>query len=154
MSDSRPPPSPSEHHGRAGSGRGVNRYTEACLLLLLAERPGHGYELAERLVEVLPLPEVAPDLSSVYRIITELESQGAIRARWTAGSGGGRKFCQLTDDGWALLRFWEQRFRAEQEGLARFFDRLKTADGGPIEDPHRTPDAPPQTASAPRRRRS
>src|SRR5437879_715208 len=34
---------------RAGSGRGVNRYTEACLLLLLAERPGHGYELAERL---------------------------------------------------------------------------------------------------------
>ncbi|MHB2022792.1 MAG: PadR family transcriptional regulator, partial [Mycobacteriales bacterium] len=100
------------------------------MLLLLAEHPGHGYELAERLVEVLPLPELAPDLSSVYRIISELEGQGAIRVRWTSGSGGGRKFCQLTDDGWTLLRFWAQRFRAEQEGLARFFDRLKTADGG------------------------
>ncbi|MHB1711398.1 MAG: PadR family transcriptional regulator [Acidimicrobiales bacterium] len=154
MSESRPPPPRSGHPGRAGSGRGVNRYTEACLLLLLAERPGHGYELAERLVEVLPLPELAPDLSSVYRVITELEGQGAIRSSWTAGSGGGRKFCQLTDDGWALLRFWEQRFRAEQKGLVRFFDRLTTAGGGRLEDPRRTPDAPPQTASAPRRRRS
>jgi PadR family transcriptional regulator len=113
---------------RVGSGRGVNRYTEACLLLLLAERPGHGYELAERLAEVFPLPDLTPDLSTIYRTIAELEDQGAIQSRWAAGSGGGKKTCQLTDGGWKLLRFWEERFRAEQEGLARFFERFAMAE--------------------------
>lgn len=120
--------SPRPRARRAGSVRGVNRYTEACLLLLLAERPGHGYELAERLVEVFPVPDLTPDLSSVYRVIAELEEQGAIRSTWTAGSGGGKKACELTDDGWGLLRFWEKRFRAEQEGLACFFDRFAVAE--------------------------
>ena len=113
---------------RAGGVRGVNRYIEACLLLLLAERPGHGYELAERLAEVFPLHGLTPDLSSIYRAIAELEDQGAIRSMWAPGSGGGKKTCELTDDGWRLLRFWEERFRAEQEGLARFFERFALAE--------------------------
>lgn len=115
-------------HRRASGGRGVNRYIEACVLLLLAERPGHGYGLAERLPEVFPLPDLTPDLSNIYRAIAELEDQGAIRSMWAAGSGGGRKTCELTDDGWRLLRFWEERFRAEQEGLARFFERFALAE--------------------------
>ena len=121
-----PPPRSSARRG--GSGRGLNRYTEACLLLLLAERPSHGYELAERLAEVFPLPELTPDLSSIYRMIADLEDQGAIRSRWAAGSGGGKKACELTDDGWKLLRFWEERLRAEQKGLARFFERFRLAE--------------------------
>ena len=113
---------------RPGSGRGANRYTEACLLLLLAERSGHGYELTERLAEIFPVPELTPDLSTIYRVIAELEEQGAIRSMWTAGSGGGKKTCELTVDGWKLLQFWEARFRAEQEGLVRFFERFERAD--------------------------
>jgi PadR family transcriptional regulator PadR len=97
-------------------------------LLLLAERPGHGYELAERLAGVFPLPDLAPDLSSIYRVIADLVDQGAIRSRWTAGSAGGRKACELTEDGWNLLHFWEERLRAEQEGLARFFERFRLAE--------------------------
>ncbi len=120
---------------RAGSGRGVNRYTEACLLLLLAERSGHGYELAERLASVFPLPELTPDLSTIYRVIAELEDQGAIRSTWVSGSGGGKKACVLTDDGWRLLRFWEERLRAEQEGLARFFERFRLAEGEHLPPP-------------------
>lgn len=66
----------------------------------------------------------------MYRVIGELEEQGAIRSTWTAGSGGGRKACELTEDGWKLLRFWETRFRAEQQGLARFLDRFAAAERG------------------------
>jgi DNA-binding PadR family transcriptional regulator len=96
--------------------------------LLLSERPSHGYELAERLADVFPLDGLAPDLSSIYRVIAELEDQGAIRSRWTAGAGGGKKICELTDDGWELLRFWKERFHAEQQGLIRFFDRFEVAE--------------------------
>jgi DNA-binding PadR family transcriptional regulator len=69
-----------------------------------------------------------PDLSSIYRVIADLEDQGAIRSMWTAGSGGGKKACELTDDGWKLLRFWDERLRAEQDGLARFFERFRLAE--------------------------
>jgi DNA-binding PadR family transcriptional regulator len=84
--------------------------------------------LADRLGEVFPLPDLMPDLSSIYRVIADLEDLGAIRSRWTAGSRGGRKACELTDDGWQLLRFWEERLRAEQAGLARFFERFRLAE--------------------------
>ncbi len=31
-------------------------------------------------------------------------------------------------DGWKLLRFWDERLRAEQEGLGRFFERFRLAE--------------------------
>src|SRR5207245_2671127 len=43
-------------HGERGGRRGVARYVEASLLVLLAEQPAHGWELSERLGEVFPLP--------------------------------------------------------------------------------------------------
>jgi DNA-binding PadR family transcriptional regulator len=78
--------------------------------------------------EVFPVLDLLPDLSSIYRVIADLEEQGAVRSTWTAGAGGGRKTCQLTDEGWALLRFWTERFRAEQEGLSSFFERVGSAE--------------------------
>ncbi len=110
-----------------GGGRGVNRYVEATLLLLLAERPAHGYELNERLRTVFPLAEQLPDVSTIYRSLADLESQGAVTSHWTAGEGGGRKVHQLTEVGNDLLAFWGARFKEEQAGLVRFlaqFDRV------------------------------
>lgn len=42
--------------------------------------------------------------------------------------GGGKKASELTDDGWRLLHFWNERLRAEQEGFARFFERFQLAE--------------------------
>lgn len=41
---------------------------------------------------------------------------------------GDKKINELTDDGWRLLRFCEKRFRAEQDGLARFFEHFWLAE--------------------------
>jgi PadR family transcriptional regulator PadR len=109
--------------GAGSGGRGVARYVEACLLLLLAERSGHGHELNLRLAEVFPLPGLVPDVSTVYRALADLEGQGAVRGRWGPGDGAGRKVYELTSVGWDLLDFWEQRFQAEREGLAGFLER-------------------------------
>ncbi|MCA1843971.1 MAG: PadR family transcriptional regulator [Actinobacteria bacterium] len=106
-------------HGQRG-GRGVTRYIEAVLLALLAEGPAHGYDLKERLPGLFPLPDSLPDVSTVYRALGDLESQGAIRSSWADGAGGGRKVYELTDAGDDLLQFWIDRFEEEQAGLSRF----------------------------------
>lgn len=101
------------------------RYVEASLLLLLAERPAHGYELNERLREVFPVPEQLPDVSTIYRSLADLEAQGAVRSTWTAGDGGGRKVHELTEMGRDLLAFWAARFQEEQVGLVQFLEHFK-----------------------------
>jgi PadR family transcriptional regulator PadR len=114
-------------HGDRGGRRCVNRYIEASLLVLLAERPGHGWELSERLAEVFPLPTRLPDVSTIYRTLADLESQGAVRSELTPGDGGGRKIYELTDVGWDLLAFWQAQSKEEQTGLVRLLQHFERA---------------------------
>jgi len=95
------------------------------LLALLSEGPAHGYDLNERLAGLFPLPDSLPDVSTVYRALSELEGQGAIRSAWADGAGGGRKVYELTDVGDELLGFWVARFEEEQVGVARFLDVVR-----------------------------
>ena len=112
-------------HGERGGRRGVARYVEASLLVLLAERPAHGWDLSERLAEVFPLPDSLPDVSTVYRALGDLEVQGAVRSEFTPGDGGGRKVYELTDVGWDLFAFWEAQFHDEQAGLVQLLGHFE-----------------------------
>lgn len=103
-----------------GSGRGVMRYVEASLLLLLARQPAHGHQLNKSLADVFPLPDNLPDASTVYRSLADLEAQGAVQSEWGPGEGGGRKSYKLTADGRDLLAAWNAQFRREHAGLTRF----------------------------------
>lgn len=115
---------------RRGGGRGVVRYVEASLLLLLAERSAHGHELNRRLGEVFPLAEHLPDVSTVYRTLADLENQGAVQAQWGPGEGGGRKVYELTEEGRELLAFWDGLFHKEHEGLGAFLDQYQRITSG------------------------
>ncbi|MGH9157825.1 MAG: PadR family transcriptional regulator [Acidimicrobiales bacterium] len=117
------------HHGERSGRRGVARYIESSLLLLLAERRAHGWELSERLKDVFPLPGNLPDVSTVYRALADLEGQGAVRSELTPGDGGGRKVYELTDVGWDLLAFWEEQFTEEQRGLVRLLQVFEQTRG-------------------------
>jgi DNA-binding PadR family transcriptional regulator len=113
-----------KENGRGGR-RGVARYVEASLLLLLAEHSAHGWELAERLPDVFPLSGRLPDISTVYRALADLEAQGAVRSELAPGDGGGRKIYELTDAGWDLFAFWEAQFQEEQVGLVRLLQHFE-----------------------------
>lgn len=57
----------------------------SCLLLLLAEEPSHGYELATRLRDWgFELPGPGP----VYRELRALETSGLLRSVWALPSSG------------------------------------------------------------------
>src|SRR5262245_65784898 len=80
----------------------VERLGEAALLLLLAERPTHGYELLERLPELLGEERV--DVGNLYRFLRALEQDGVVTSEWSAElPGPAKRTYALTDDGRARL---------------------------------------------------
>jgi PadR family transcriptional regulator, regulatory protein PadR len=71
------------------------------LLLLIRERPGHGYDLAVRL-SGLGLTQV--ESGHVYRVLRSLERDGLVASEWTASdSGPARRRYALTPAGLADL---------------------------------------------------
>lgn len=86
-------------------GGGLPRnFLRACLLLLLAEAPSHGYDLLERLAE-LGLPTADP--GGLYRVLRALEREDLVVSRWeTSSSGPARRTYELTDEGREWLHAW------------------------------------------------
>ena len=68
-----------------------------CLLLLLAEAPGHGYELMERLK---PLGFDWGGPGPIYRELRALESSGLVASAWSAPRAGPvPRVYELTEEG-------------------------------------------------------
>lgn len=104
-----------------------------CLLLLLKEKPAHGYELVERLGNFSFLEQV-PDPGVVYRHLRRLEEEGMVVSRLEPGSGGpARKVYSLSSEGEDYLRAWAYRIRRQKGVLEAFlqeFARLFPDDKG------------------------
>ena len=77
------------------------------LLLLIFERPGHGYDLIERLA-ALGVAEVEP--GHVYRVLRHLERERSLESAWvTSQTGPARRRYELTAKGLADLESWTER---------------------------------------------
>src|SRR3989440_1512892 len=59
----------------------VERFVEPAVLLLLAERPRHGYELIEELPELVGEERV--DVGNLYRFLRALEEDGIVESEWS-----------------------------------------------------------------------
>jgi DNA-binding PadR family transcriptional regulator len=106
----------------------VERFAEPALLLLLAERPTHGYELLERLPELLGRERV--DVGNLYRFLRALEEEGMVTSEWSADlPGPAKRTYALTADGRALLDSWVEALGELRGGLDDFMART-TARGG------------------------
>jgi DNA-binding PadR family transcriptional regulator len=80
-------------------------------MLLLAEKPAHGYLLLDSLVE-MGLVESDVDLSVVYRVLRQLEEDGlAVSDHVDEGRGPARKVYRLTDEGWEMLSAWSDHLK-------------------------------------------
>ena len=107
----------------------VERFVEPSLLLLLRERPMHGYELIERLPEVAG-GETQVDVGNLYRILRALEEEGIVRSEWSAElPGPAKRTYELTDAGRRLLDRWAEALRAAQGVISRFLERYEQGEG-------------------------
>ena len=95
---------------------------EPSLLLLLRERPLHGYELIERLPELAGEGRV--DVGNLYRLLRALEAEGLVSSEWSADlPGPAKRTYELTDDGRRLLDRWAEALREAQRDVQGFLDR-------------------------------
>jgi poly-beta-hydroxybutyrate-responsive repressor len=106
-------------HGRGGR---IERFQVAALLLLLRERPAHGYDLLERLPSVLGDERV--DVGNLYRVLRRLEEQGLVRSEWDeAVPGPAKRTYELTDAGGEALERWAASLAETRDRIERFLHR-------------------------------
>ena len=99
----------------------VERFAEPAVLLLLRERPVHGYELLEQLPE---LTGERVDMGNLYRFLRVLETDGIVRSTWDdQAPGPSKRIYELTDEGRALLDQWASALRDSQTRLDGFLTR-------------------------------
>lgn len=108
------------------SRRGIMR---ACLLLLLEEAPGHGYDLLTRLE---PMGFDRSNPGRIYRALRWLETAGFVEPEWeTTGVGPARRVFAVTALGRQAIELTADRLRKEarsmDDGVARYVvSRLRT----------------------------
>mgnify|MGYP005855998165 CR=1 FL=1 len=120
---------PARHHP---GGRGccppegrVRRFLQPWLLLLLLQKPSHGYELMERLALEPDTPGGDPGL--LYPMLRRMEQEGLVHSSWdTEGKGPARRLYEVTPEGVEYLHAWAVTIRQTRERLDRFLAEYAT----------------------------
>jgi poly-beta-hydroxybutyrate-responsive repressor len=110
--------------GRWGVRARVERFSEPAVLLLLRERPAHGYELLDALPALTG--ETRVDMGNLYRVLRALEEDGLVRSEWEADAPGpARRTYELTADGRRLLDEWASALRRSRGRIDAFLERYE-----------------------------
>ncbi|WP_407313453.1 PadR family transcriptional regulator [Desulfosporosinus sp. SB140] len=98
----------------------IERSIQAELLLLLGQKPSHGYELIQRLNEV-EFRSGEADAATVYRNLRRMDKDGLIISHWEVGdSGPGRRLYKLTPQGEESLKVWAKYIAHQKAKLENF----------------------------------
>jgi PadR family transcriptional regulator, regulatory protein PadR len=99
----------------------VERFAEPAVLLLLRERPAHGYELLEQLPG---LTGERVDMGNLYRFLRLLEAERIVRSEWEDDlPGSSKRTYELRDEGRALLAEWAAALGEARERIDGFLTR-------------------------------
>ena len=100
-------------------------FLRPCLLLLLQERPAHGYDLVERL-HLSFIDDT--DAGGVYRTLRSFEHEGLVRSSWCLSSAGpARRTYALTPSGTEVLRRQIETLEVTHQLLHTFLERCGRA---------------------------
>jgi len=105
------------------------KWTQAFILLLLSEKPSHGYDIAKRLVDFgCPKKNIA-QMGGLYRNLSELENDGYVLSDWdTDDNGPAKKIYRISPDGIVYLKTLSEYFDGIIEILADFQNRIAKLD--------------------------
>jgi len=92
-------------------------YIQPRLLLSLAQKKSHGYEM----MEILGHEGDAPDPGSLYRTLRSFEEEGLVCSSWdTTNAGPARRVYELTDLGLEYLHTWVVDIQKNRQRLDNF----------------------------------
>ena len=101
-------------------GRHVRGFIQPQLLLRLARKATHGYELMDALRSGKGDESLA-DPGLLYRTLRQFEEDGLVTSSWdTDGHGPARRVYQITDAGREYLEWWAADIRKTRAQLDQF----------------------------------
>ena len=104
-------------------GGRMSRYLIPAILLLLAEKSSHGYELTERYSE-LGFTEANFDPGAIYRTLKLLEVEELIKSKWdTEEIGPAKKIYSITPEGIEMLSGWTAHIVKRKKIFEVFIER-------------------------------
>ena len=104
----------------------VRGFIQPRLLLLLAKKASHGYELMEAL-RAIPGAENLSDPGMLYRTLRQLEEAEVVRSAWdTGGRGPARRIYEITRTGREHLDAWVAEIRKTRTYLGKFLTDYET----------------------------
>jgi PadR family transcriptional regulator PadR len=102
------------------SGGLPKNFLQPCLLLLLKEEPGYGYDLVTRLKAL----GIDDDSAAVYRALRTLEEKAAVYSYWnTSSTGPARRMYRLTPLGDEMLEASVKAFADTHLAIERYLCR-------------------------------
>ena len=106
----------------------MERFIQPCMMLLLHEKPAHGYELMESLKEFGF--EDGADPALVYRNLRRMEQEGLVESEWeTEGAGPAKRLYKVTARGIGLIHQWSIRIGDNIKRLKYFQERYNKTFG-------------------------
>lgn len=106
----------------------VERFVEPALLLLLRERPRHGYELIELAPDLAGVGRV--DVGNLYRLLRGLEEEGLVDSVWSGDlPGPAKRTYTLTEAGNRVLDQWAQALAGVRDEVSTFLARYERKGG-------------------------
>jgi poly-beta-hydroxybutyrate-responsive repressor len=113
-------------HGCFGPPAGrVLGFIQPWLLLLLLEKPAHGYQLLDKLNQSDDTRGIDPGF--LYRTLRKFEEDGLVRSSWDMeGQGPARRVYEITPDGIEYLHAWAGHVRSTRERLDRFLQAYES----------------------------
>ncbi|MDI3533831.1 MAG: PadR family transcriptional regulator, regulatory protein PadR [Thermosediminibacterales bacterium] len=113
-----------KHECECHSGQ-MRRFIQPCMLLLLYEKPTHGYELMEKLRD-FGFENGNPDPGAVYRNLRKMEEEGLVESKWeTEGTGPAKRLYSVTPEGLDILHSWSVNIRNNIKRLEYFLERYE-----------------------------
>jgi PadR family transcriptional regulator PadR len=108
-------------HGRGcRCSRQVRGFIQPSLLLQLAKKAAHGYELMDSLRSAQGMENLA-DPGMLYRTLRQFEEDELVISTWdTEGRGPARRVYQITDAGREYLEWWATDIRKTRAQLDQF----------------------------------
>lgn len=102
------------------------RHSPSFVLLFLSRGPNYGGAILKMMEDEIPC--FLGDSSMVYRMLQELEEEGAVSAQWEMPeSGRPVKYYHLTEKGWNQLLQDEDEMRKRMDNHVFFLDQLDKA---------------------------
>ncbi len=110
--------------------RGMRLILRPSLLLMLAEKEAHGYELYDQLTSLGFDPECL-DSSIIYRDLRDMEEMGLIGSRWDdeESKGPKRRVYSILDEGKSRLGEWIENLGNIQDQINQITDRYNKTIG-------------------------